>query len=489
MIRSLLFWLGMGMAMGRGMAVDCYTGPAGPVSSHYSVEVVADNEVHRPHVYEVSGDKFGGTIASGRTVSFLDIGTSPDEELTVTVRAMGGASFPAGTEVRPLSYGFKGEVLEDGLAFRFKLRGTRKWVSLHAPLGAPLSDGYTGLSRHAFLLFASSAIQDPGVGGNVLRFGPGMHRIGDDPSGRGILVLPAVINTVVLERGAWVEGKIALPKRRPSRLIGTGVLSASGFSHEARRSSEDDAASVIDADVTYQKESDASARPSVFINGPTVVQASRFNVHLGIGGWAEQVKVIGWGGNNDGFRLHSRAVARDCFAKTGDDAFRFFGSGIRVNRCVVWQHSAGACFVSGWGGPGGTQSGCSAQDCDVVAAEWTFHKPGPGSRAVVAVWRQGEQSEIRDFLFRDIRVDSDALRPISIGFRDEGRGAIRDIRIENLAVRGQVGSSNILSAYGGRRSIRKVSLAGLRLSGKLALDADAARLQVSGDVQSVTLKP
>jgi hypothetical protein len=488
MMRVLLFLLGLGSSLVVS-AVDAYSGADGPVSARYAVEIVADSVVHRPHVYEVSGDSFGGTIAQGRTVSFLDIGMEGQEEATITVRASGGAVFPNGTEIRPLSYGFKGEVLEGGLAFRFKLKGTRKWVSLHAPPGTPTSDGYVPLARHAFLLFVSSPIPDPGIGGNVLRFGPGEHRIGDDPAGRGTLVLPDVINTVVLERGAWVEGKIVLPRHRPSRLLGCGVLSGAGFSHGARHTNGEDGAALIQAEITYQKEADAPSRPSLFINGPTVVQASRHNVEVGVGGWAEQVKVIGWAGNNDGFRMRSRAVVRDCFVKTGDDAFRFLGSAIRTSRCVVWQHSQGGCFVSGWGRPADAQSDCVAENCDVVAAEWTYHKPGPGSRAVVSVWRNGEQSQIRDFLFRDIRVDGDAFRALSIGFCEEGRGSIEDIRIENLSIRGQVSSSNVIAAAGSRRSVRKVTLAGFSINGKLALDPQAARLESGENVAAVTIKP
>ena len=482
----LLAWAG---SSGPLWAVELYDGDAGPVSTHYSVEVLAGDTVYRPRVFEVAGDRYSGTTAQGRTVSFVDMGAADGERLTIQVRSLTGQAFPPGVEVRPLSYGIQGQVLEDGLAVKFTVVGPRKWLSFHPPPGSPALSGLHPLARHALLIFVSGTIPDPGRGVEVLRFGPGFHRIGHHPLGRGILMLPENIDTVVLERGAWVEGKIALPSHRPCRVLGCGVLSGQGFSHQDRQTGPDDAASMIEAWTAPNRRLASPGEPRVHLHGPMIVQSSRFNVSAGEDVRLEQLRIIGWGSDNEGIRLGTRSEALDCFVKTGDDAFQVVGSEARIWRCAVWQHGSGGCFVAGQPASSSGQAEVTILDCDVVSTEWKFIPPEAGPRAVVTVWRASGTVSIRDFSCRNIRVDNDVLRAVSAGFTDEARGTIENLRIENLTVRGRMTGDSILTAVGRRRVIRGVSFLGWRVDGKAITDADTARVALQGNVERVAFDP
>lgn len=485
----LLFLLAWTVPVGPLRAVELYDGDAGPASTHYSVEVLAGDTVYRPRVFEVAGDRYSGTVAQGRTVSFVDIGAAEGERLTILVRVRNGQVFPPGTEVRPLSYGIQGQILEEGLAFKFTVVGPRKWLSFHPPPGSPALSGLHPLARHALLIFVSGAIPDPGRGAEVLRFGPGFHRIGHHPLGRGILVLPENIDTVLLERGAWVEGKIALPSHRPCRVLGFGVLSGQGFSHQDRETEPDDAASMIEAWTAPNRRLTSPGEPRVHLHGPMIVQSSRFNISAGEDVRLEQIRIIGWSLGNDGIRLGTRSEALDCFAKTGDNAFQVVGSEAQIRRCVVWQHGSGGCFVAGQPTASSGQAGVTILDCDVVSTEWKFIPPEAGPRAVVTVWRGSGSVSVRDITCRNIRVDNDVMRAVSAGFTDEARGAIENFRIENLIVRGQMTGDSVLTAVGRRRVIRGVSFPGWRVDGKPIVDADTARVAMQGNVERVTFNP
>jgi hypothetical protein len=72
------------------------------------------------------------------------------------------------------------------------------------------------------------------IGPNAVVFGPGVHHL---PGVGGVMQLPPTADTIVLQRGAWVEGRVNITRASPTssggpvRVIGHGLFEGSRYTY------------------------------------------------------------------------------------------------------------------------------------------------------------------------------------------------------------------------------------------------------------------
>jgi hypothetical protein len=65
-------------------------------------------------------------------------------------------------------------------------------------------------------------------------------------------------------------------------------------------------------------------------------------------GKVNNVKVIGWNGNNDGLELGQNTIVTNVFVRSGDDSLKMWGDNITVKNATVWQNYNGGVVNLGW---------------------------------------------------------------------------------------------------------------------------------------------
>ncbi len=83
------------------------------------------------------------------------------------------------------------------------------------------------------------------------------------------------------------------------------------------------------------------------------------------------IKFSGWHSNNDGIRVGSGSVIKNCFIRAVDD--HFYNFDIWVNDCVLWAGHNGSIMTYGWGGTGSPtyNAGSSLmENIDIINPEW-----------------------------------------------------------------------------------------------------------------------
>ncbi|MCU0378812.1 MAG: T9SS type A sorting domain-containing protein [Bacteroidales bacterium] len=83
------------------------------------------------------------------------------------------------------------------------------------------------------------------------------------------------------------------------------------------------------------------------------------------------IKFSGWHSNNDGIRVGSGSVIKNCFIRAVDD--HFYNFDIWVSDCVLWAGHNGSIMTYGWGGTGSPtyNAGSSLmENIDIINPEW-----------------------------------------------------------------------------------------------------------------------
>jgi hypothetical protein len=204
---------------------------------------------------------------------------------------------------------------------------------------------------------------------------------GDDPGGPGAQAfdVPANIDTIFLEPGAWVQGKFRFLQSgtgHARRVYGPGVLDVSRFNYRYRqcRNAVNDGVQDLRP---YRPDGfpsislpGTSAEPDWLVLDGIIVSDSQFTAIDNLAnGVVNNVKLIGWNGDTDGFRLGLGARMSNVFVRTGDDSIEMWDNDITVQNATVWQNANGGVVNLGWGnthlGQGGRIDGLY-----VVKMDW-----------------------------------------------------------------------------------------------------------------------
>jgi uncharacterized protein (TIGR03437 family) len=169
------------------------------------------------------------------------------------------------------------------------------------------------------------------------------------PSGAVAFNVPANIANIFLGPGAWLQGKLhflqtGLGKQR--KVYGTGVLDVSRFEYDLR---------FCDATTPYPDQSygaislDPNPKPDKFVlDGIVIADQNLYATDLLSNSTVNNVKDLGWNGNNDGFELGVNTVVSNVFIRSGDDSLKVWRSSVKVSNATVWQDYNGGVVNLGW---------------------------------------------------------------------------------------------------------------------------------------------
>jgi hypothetical protein len=178
---------------------------------------------------------------------------------------------------------------------------------------------------------------------------------GTGPEGPGAQVfnVPANINNVFLAPGAWVQGKLSFVQSgagHARQIYGPGVLDVSRFNYMWRlcRNSTVYPEHQIDG---YQSVSwpGSPALPDTFVlDGIIISDSDFFATDDLVNGVANNLKIIGWNGDDTGIEMGLGTSASNVFIRTGDDSLEIWDGSITVTNATVWQNANGGVVNLGW---------------------------------------------------------------------------------------------------------------------------------------------
>jgi lysophospholipase L1-like esterase len=163
--------------------------------------------------------------------------------------------------------------------------------------------------------------------------------------------IPANIQTVFLGPGSWLRGKLRFEQTglgQVRRLYGSGVVDASRFNYADRHCKDSLDPQLLKE--SYQALSFTNnPQPDQFhIDGITIGDPNYYATSSLKSATINNVKIIGWNGNNDGFQFGLGTQASNIFVRTGDDSLKMWDSSITVTNATVWQNFNGGVVNLGW---------------------------------------------------------------------------------------------------------------------------------------------
>src|ERR1022692_3321413 len=200
-------------------------------------------------------------------------------------------------------------------------------------------------------------------------------------TGAQAFIVPANINNIFLGPGAWVQGKLRFTQSGAGnirRTYGPGVLDVSRFNYMYRQCrnptvhTDDGYQAISTIPLAASTTGTASVADKFVFDGLIVTDSDYYNAAALTNTTVNNVKLIGWNGNNDGFQFGVTASASNVFVRTGDDSLKMWGSYITVTNATVWQNWNGGVVNLGWAdnSPG---DDCLIDGVEVVKTDW--HTP------------------------------------------------------------------------------------------------------------------
>jgi hypothetical protein len=178
---------------------------------------------------------------------------------------------------------------------------------------------------------------------------PGMAAV---PSGAVALSVPTNITSIFLGPGAWLQGKLRFLQNglgQQRRVYGPGVLDVSRFEYDLRFC--DDASPYPDQGygaISLQAVA-AGGKPDKYIlDGIVITDQNLYSSDLLSNSTLNNVKALGWNGNNDGFELGINTAASNIFVRSGDDSLKVWRPSVTITNATVWQDYNGGVVNLGW---------------------------------------------------------------------------------------------------------------------------------------------
>jgi uncharacterized protein (TIGR03437 family) len=193
-------------------------------------------------------------------------------------------------------------------------------------------------------------------------------------------VVPANINNIFLGPGAWLQGKLRFTQSgvgKTRKINGPGVLDGSRFNYMNRHCS----ATSDHPDDGYQSISwiplpgKINGVPTIadgfIVDGLIISDNDYYATDWFNNTTINNLKIIGWNGNNDGIQMGITVRVSNVFIHTGDDSLKMWGSYITVTNATVWQGWNGGVINLGWSdnSPG---DDCLIDGVYVVRTDWSL---------------------------------------------------------------------------------------------------------------------
>src|SRR5215472_1932189 len=183
--------------------------------------------------------------------------------------------------------------------------------------------------------------------------------------------VPSQILNIFFGPNAWVKGKLrfdlagtdANGVRLKRTIYGPGVLDVSLFNYENR-------ACVGTADEYYALSSSSSVDLNRYtIDGLILTDINHAANHSFFNSKVNNMKVLGWNGENAALRLGDNTVVTNVFIRCGDDSLMMWGSPVSVTNATVWQNYNGGVANLGWS-DNAVGDGNSIDGLYVVKTDW-----------------------------------------------------------------------------------------------------------------------
>ncbi len=173
-------------------------------------------------------------------------------------------------------------------------------------------------------------------------------------TGNVAFVVPANILNIFLGPDAWVKGKLRFPATIPGnttrRIYGTGVLDGSLFDYEKRVCSDQ---SAYPAQGYFFLSGVPAPGGNPFLNafvidGIAITDHNHAANDPLFNSLVNNVKTLGWNGENAALRLNNFTTASNLFIRSGDDSLMVWGESVTVTNATVWQNYNGGVVNLGW---------------------------------------------------------------------------------------------------------------------------------------------
>jgi lysophospholipase L1-like esterase len=327
--------------------------------------------------------KYGGTVASPfhtysgypqdmTSMSFVSIPVDARTPVALRVTKLAGSGFPTmdHVSVRPRAKGIEVDSVSSSVV-QLSTKTSDDFAGEQFILWWDGGDSLQNGGTQGLAFFLDPPYDRP-TGSNVKKIAGPADLIGDDlpqydtldfegtvdgtadETAAYVFDIPANIRNVFLAPGAWARGKMRFEQTgngQVRRLYGPGVLDASRFNYSQRqcRNSPDPAKQPEGYQALSWDTLPAGGTPDTFLLDGIIIADYNYYATTALkNSVVNNMKIIGWNGNNDGFQLDLGTRASNVFVRTGDDSLKMWGGSVTVTNATVWQNFNGGVVNLGW---------------------------------------------------------------------------------------------------------------------------------------------
>jgi lysophospholipase L1-like esterase len=363
----------------------------------------------------------GVETAAGTSMSFVSIPVpGPGVQIVITVTKLWGSSFQ-NPSVRPNSKSIGASLMPDGT------------ITISTQTPTPFDgeqfvlwwNGVTGSGEggqiQGLVFFLNPVYSAPSAASNVLTVNSPTDLTGIPTNvdtleinktiqvattGDAAFVVPSQIRTIYLGPNAWLQGKLRFQENGSGcaadgtgcvrTVYGPGVLDVSLFHYNDRHCGagtglQDEGYPAISFEPPPANS--PGIRDQYLFDGIMISDTNFYATDLLDNATVNNVKTLGWNGNNDGLEIGTMTNVSNVFVRSGDDSVKMWGSYANVKNATVWQNYNGGVVNLGWfdNSPG---ENSLIDGLNVVDTDW--FKPTPPDGSPIPIWRADPAHSIDD---------------------------------------------------------------------------------------------
>ncbi len=301
----------------------------------------------------------------------------------------------------------------------------------------------------------------------VIYFKPGHYSLFDTKwnkgsvinSQQGLLTVPPN-KMVYISGGAFIDGAIH-SNASGVKVQGRGIVSGRKYGWKQAKYDGISTGNLIRAGANAKFE------------GIFIMEAPNHGIVAGDNTDFDNVKMIGWHCNNDGFRPTFGSTIHNCFIRACDDAL--YNYDLTVENCVFWPMWNGSIMTFGWR-QGIPIAGSEMTNCDIISPEWCALGNNCGLIMSQCVSKFKLKEGKGYTIFDDIRIEGEIpgfvnMKPCS-DYRNakpgdesdkgtdltltniEKLGSIGEVKLRNITIDSQKkGSLNIIEGLKGELAV------------------------------------